>query len=225
MKKNERKNVMKLSNDSRCALITLLVNIILAGLIYVGWSVWEIYFKEDYLRAQKIKEAAKRPKFERPKPTPEQIAAFKKRMEEFKKMRENELKLRADLVALLKKNNAPVCKIASAECDLALAKARQMRRRRPQVSGVDYVIKSYYSAKYAPAKVDPANEENLRLAIADIDLKNQSGSVRYFFKDEDFKHCAEEWKKNPTDENLRALCEAEKNVEPPAPRKGRGGRK
>ena len=61
MKKNERKNVMKLSNDSRCALITLLVNIILAGLIYVGWSVWEIYFKEDYLRAQKIKEAAKRP--------------------------------------------------------------------------------------------------------------------------------------------------------------------
>ena len=216
---------MKLSNDSRCAIITLLVNVILAGVIYVGWSVWNICFKEDYIRAQKMKEEAKRPKFERPKPTPEQIAAFKKRMAEFKKMREDELKLRTDLVALLKKNNAPAAKIAAAECDLMLAKARQMRRRRPQVSGVDYVIRSYYAEKYAPAKVDAGNEESIRLAIADMDLKNQSGSVRYFFRDEDFKICADAWKKNPTDENLKALCEAEKNVEPPAPRKGRGGRK
>ena len=216
---------MKISNDSRCAIITLLVNIILAGVIYVGWSVWNVYFKESYLKAQKEKAMAARPKFERPKPTPEQMAAFKKRMEEFKKMRENELKLRGELVALLKKNNAPVSRIAAAECDLALAKARQMRRRAPQVSGVDYVIKSYYSAKYAPEKVDVANEDSIRLAIADIDMKNQSGSVRYFFKDEEFKSRADEWKKNPTDENLRALCEAEKNVEPPAPRQGRGGRR
>ena len=216
---------MKISNDSRCAVITLLVNIVLAGVIYVGWSVWNICFKEDYVRTQKMKEEIKRPKFERPKPTPEQMAAFKKRMAEFRKMREDELKLRADLVAVLKKNNAPAAKIAAAECDLTLAKARQMRRRRPQVSGVDYVIKSYYAEKYAPEKVDAANEDSIRLAIAAIDLKNQSGSVRYFFRDEEFKSCAEAWKKNPTDDALKALCEAEKNVEPPAPRMGRGGRK
>ena len=111
---------MKLSNDSRTALISVLVNIVFITIFIAGWSAWENLFKEDYLRNKAQKEAeARAARFQqRPEPTPEQKAEFKRRREAFMKMRKEEMDLRNGLVALLKKNNAPAAKIAQAECEL-----------------------------------------------------------------------------------------------------------
>ena len=213
---------MKLSNDNRTALIAVLVNIVFITLFIAGWSAWTHLFKEDYLKKQKSKQAAKTVKFERPEPTPEQKAEFKRRREAFMKMRNDELELRKKLVELLKKNNAPAAKIASAECELTLAKMRFMRRRRSSgstVSGAELVVKSFYAAKAAPAKVDLGSEESIRLAVADLEFKQQAGMLRRFMNEEEFKDAAEKWLKVQSDENLKALCEAEKNVPEMMPRK------
>lgn len=216
------KIIMKLSNDNRTALIAILVNIMFIAVFAAGWSAWVHLFREDYIKNQKTKKISHRQKFERPEPTPEQKAEFKRRMEAFKKLRQDELKLRSDLVELLKKNNAPASKIASAECDLTLAKMRMMRRRRSAgnaVSGAELVVKAFYAAKAAPNKVDSNSEESIRLAIADLEYKQQSGMLRRYMNEEEFKCAAENWYKVQSDENLKALCEAEKNVPEAMPRR------
>lgn len=215
---------MKLSNDARTALISVLVNVVFITLAIAAWSTWEHLFKEDYLRNKKMaeqQERAKRFAAARPELTPEQKAAFKKRMEEFRKMRQNEMALRESLITVLKKNNASAAKIAEAECDLTLAKMRMMRRRRSAggASGAEFVVRAFYAAKAAPAKVDMNSEESIRAAISDIQYKQQSRALRHFMQDDEFKHAAESWKKEQSDDNLRALCEAEKNVPEPMPRK------
>jgi len=213
---------MKLTNDGRIAVIAILMNIVMLALFCAGWSAWVHLFRDDYLRNQKMKQMAAVPKFERPKPTPEQIAEFKRMRAEFQKRRDAEMKLRADLVTLLKNQKAPAAKIAAAECDLTLAKMRMMRRKRRSQQGfsaAEFVVRSYYAAKAAPAKVDAGSEESIRAAIADMEFKNQSGMLRRFMAEEEFKYAATEWQKNPTDANLKALCEAEGNVPEPAPRK------
>ena len=67
---------MKLSNDTRTALISVLVNIVFITIFIAGWSAWENLFKEDYLRNKAQKEAeARAARFQqRPEPTPEQKA-------------------------------------------------------------------------------------------------------------------------------------------------------
>ena len=205
---------MKLSNDNRTVLIAVLVNIVFIALFVAGWSAWVHLFQKDYHNKQKQKEQAKVKRFERPEPTPEQKAEFKRRREAFMKLRTDEMKLRSELISLLKKNNASVAKIAAEECDLTLAKMRMMRRRRSAngVSGAELVVKSFYAAKAAPEKVDMNSEESIRLAIADIQYKQQQGALRRFMNEEEFKEAAENWCKVQSDENLKALCEAEKNV-------------
>ena len=217
------KLIMKLSNDSRIAVIAVLINIVFITLFVAGWSAWVHLFREDYLKNQKQKQLAKIQKFERPEPTPEQKAEFKRRMDAFRKLCADEMQLRSDLVALLKKNNAPVAKITEAECDLTLAKMRMMKRGRrgagSGVSGAEQVVRAFYAAKAAPAKVDLNNEESIRLALADNKYKQQAGSLRRFMAEEEFKAAAEAWCKVQSDENLKALCEAEKNVPEMMPRK------
>ena len=212
---------MKLSNDARIAVISALVTVVMLSVVCACWSAWIHLFKEDYERNQKMKQIPKVKHFERPEPTPEQKAEFMRRREEAKRMRDYEMSLRQELVDLLKKQKAPVAKIAAAECDLTLAKMRMMRRKRRAqgVSGAEFVVKSYYVAKAVPAKVDMNSEESIKLAIAGIEMKRQAGMMRRFFADEEFKAAAEAWQKEQNDANLKNMCEAEANVPEPAPRK------
>ena len=216
---------MKLSNDSRTALISVLVNIVFIAIFAAGWSAWEHLFKEDYMRnkTKKADEAKAAARFRRPEPTEEQKAEFKRRREQFMQMRKNELELRNGLVTVLKKNNASAAKIAQAECDLTLSKMKMMRRKRSGgVSGAELVVKAFYAAKAAPAKVDMNCEASIRSAIADIEFKQQSVFLRRFMADEDFKTAAEAWRKEQSDANLKALCEAEQNVPEMRPRQRSG---
>lgn len=216
---------MKLSNDNRTALISVLVNIVFIAIFVAGWSAWKHLFKQDYERskAQKAAEVKAAAHFKRPELTEEQKAEFKRRREQFMQMRKNEMELRSGLVAVLKKNNAPAAKIAQAECDLTLAKMKMMRRKRSNgVSGAELVVKAFYAAKAAPAKVDMNCEESIRSAIADIEFKQQTGFLRRFMADEEFKTAAEAWRKEQSDANLKALCEAEQNVPEMRPRQRSG---
>ena len=209
---------MTLSNDNRIVLISSLVFLVFLAIVFCGFSAWVHFFKND--PASRMKHVAMQQKkqfhgksFEKRTFTPEPKEKFKRFREEMKKRREYELKLRSDLVALLKKKNAGAAAISAAECDLAIAKIRMMaRRRREGVSGAEFVVRGFYVSKAVPAVVDTANEESIRLALADIDMKKQMGQLRRFMASEEFKTAAENWKKEQSDENLKALCEAEKSV-------------
>ena len=212
---------LKLSNDSRTALICILVNVAFIAVAVAGWSAWNHLFRDEYLRNQKQQEAARKAaQFQRPEPTAEQKAEMARRIQQFKQMRKNEIDLRQKLVELLKKNKASAYKTAQAECDLAVAKMKMMRRRRSNgVSGAELVVRAFYAAKAAPAKVDENCEESIKSAIADIEFKQQTGMLRHYMNDEDFKRAAEAWQNEQSDANLTALCEAEKNVPEMRPRK------
>ena len=207
---------MKLSNDNKMVLISSLVTLVFFAVIFCGISFW-MHFCKNYPSRNKIREIKQKEiagrKFEKREFTPEQKEKFKRFREEIKKRNEEELKLRTALVALLKKNNASAEKVSEAECNLALAKLRMMMRRRGQgVSAAELVVKSFYASKAAPAVVDFSNEESIRLALADIDAKKQMGQLRRFMASGEFKTAAENWRKEQSDENLKALCEAEKEI-------------
>ena len=212
---------MKLSNDSRTALICVLVNVAFIAVAVAGWSAWKHLFQEEYQLKQKQQETARKAaRFQRPELTAEQKAEMERRIQHFRQMRKNEIDLRQKLVDLLKKNNAPVYKTAQAECDLAVSKMKMMRRRRSNgVSGAELVVRAFYAAKAAPSKVDVNCEESIKSAIADIEFKQQAGLLRHYMNDEDFKNAAAAWQKEQSDANLTALCEAEKNVPEMRPRK------
>ena len=211
---------MKLSNDSRTVLICVLVNVVIISIVAAGWSAWEHLFKEDYARKKKAEAAEKTMSFKRPELTEEQKAEMQRRRQQFMKLRQDELDLRPGLVDLLKKNKASADKIAKAECDLTLAKMKMMRRRRSgEVSGAELVVKAFYAAKAAPVKVDMGCENSIKCAIANLEFKQQSGMLRRYMNDEDFKSAAEAWQKEQSGANLKALCEAEKNVPEMKPRK------